>query len=59
MIDLKGNPVVITKDYRIVMKQNFPNIAILDGIVAFSEIEIAAKKKKKVKRDAYGNIIID
>lgn len=31
----------------------------MDGTTAFSEIEVAAKKKKKVKKDAYGNIIVD
>ena len=31
----------------------------LDGTVAFNESEVAAKKKKKVKRDAYGNVIVD
>lgn len=34
-------------------------MAKLDGTTAFSEIEVAAKKKKKVKKDAYGNIIVD
>jgi len=31
----------------------------LDSITAFSEVEESAKKKKKVSRDAYGNIIVD
>ena len=31
----------------------------LDSVTAFTEAEEAAKKKKKVKRDAYGNIIVD
>lgn len=31
----------------------------LDGTTAFSEVEEAAKKKCKHKRDAYGNIIAD
>jgi len=31
----------------------------LDSITAFTEAEETAKKKKKVSRDAYGNVIID
>jgi hypothetical protein len=31
----------------------------LDGTQAFSEQEEIAKKKKKVKRDIYGNVIVD
>jgi hypothetical protein len=31
----------------------------LDGAIAFTEEEEAAKKKRKLKRDAYGNIIAD
>jgi hypothetical protein len=31
----------------------------LDSITAFTEQEEAAKKKKKVTRDAYGNVIVD
>ena len=59
MIDLKCNPVCISKNYRQILKQRFANLVHLDGSHAFSEAEIAAKKKKKVKRDAYGNVIID
>jgi hypothetical protein len=32
---------------------------VLDGIPAFTEAEETAKKKKKVKFDAYGNAIVD
>lgn len=59
LIDLKCNPVVLTKNYRQILKQRFANLVRLDGTVAFSEVEVAAKKKKKVKRDAYGNVIVD
>ena len=31
----------------------------MDGIPAFTEAEETAKKKKKVKFDAYGNAIVD
>lgn len=59
LIDLKCNPVVLSKNYRQIIKQKFTNLVRLDGTVAFSEVEVALKKKKKVKRDAYGNVIID
>lgn len=59
MIDLKCNPVVLSKNYRQIIKQKFDNLLRLDGTVAFSEVEVALKKKRKVKRDAYGNVIID
>jgi len=59
MIDLNGNPVVLSKNYRAIIKQRFPSLVRLDGTQSFSEAEIAAKKKKKVKRDAYGNVIED
>jgi hypothetical protein len=59
MINFKGNPVVLSKDYRAIMKQRFQNLVKLDGTTAFSEAEETAKKKKKTKRDAYGNVILD
>ena len=60
MINLKGDPVVLSKDYRAIMKQRFQHLVKLDGTTAFSEAEEAAKKKKKkTKRDAYGNVILD
>jgi len=59
MINFKGNPVVLAKNYRAIMKQKFNSILKLDSVTAFSEAEETAKKKKKVKRDAYGNVIID
>lgn len=59
MINFKGNPVVLSKDYRAIMKQRFQHLVKLDGTTAFSEAEEAAKKKKKTKRDAYGNVILD
>jgi hypothetical protein len=59
MINLKGNPVVLSKNYRAIMKQTFKDLVKLDTITAFTEAEEAAKKKKKVKRDAYGNVIVD
>jgi hypothetical protein len=31
----------------------------LDGIAAFTEAEEIIKKKKKVKKDVYGNVIVD
>ena len=59
MINFKGNPVVLAKNYRAIMKQRFQHIIKLDSITAFTEAEETAKKKKKVNRDAYGNVIID
>lgn len=59
MINMKGNPVVLAKNYRAIMKQTFKDLMKLDSITAFTEAEEAAKKKKKVKRDAYGNVIVD
>lgn len=56
---MKGNPVVLAKNYRAIMKQTFKDLMKLDSITAFTEAEEAAKKKKKVKRDAYGNVIVD
>ena len=41
------------------MKQRFQSIIKLDSVTAFTEAEETAKKKKKVTRDAYGNIIVD
>ena len=59
MINFKGNPVVLSKNYRSIIKQRFNQIVKLDSTQAFTEAEEAAKKKKKVVRDAYGNIIHD
>jgi len=59
LLDLKCNPVCLSKNYRQIIKQRFPNLVRLDGTVAFSEAEVSAKKKIKVKRDAYGNVIKD
>lgn len=59
MINFKGNPVVLTKDYRSIMKQRFQQIVKLDGNSAFTEAEEIIKKKKKVKKDVYGNVIVD
>jgi hypothetical protein len=59
MINMKGNPVVLAKNYRAIMKQTFKDLMKLDSITAFTEAEEAVKKKKKVKRDAYGNVIVD
>lgn len=59
MLDLKNNPVCLTKNYRAIIKQRFQQLVKLDGTTAFTEVEEAAKKKKKHKRDAYGNIIKD
>lgn len=50
---------MLSKDYRAIMKQRFQNLVKLDGTTAFSEAEETAKKKKKTKRDAYGNVILD
>lgn len=41
------------------MKQRFQSIVKLDGIAAFTEAEEIIKKKKKVKKDVYGNVIVD
>lgn len=59
MINFKGNPVALTKDYRQIMKQRFQQIVKLDGNAAFTEAEEIIKKKKKVKKDVYGNVIVD
>jgi hypothetical protein len=59
MINTKGNSVCLNKDYRAILKQNFLLLSTLDGIPAFSEAEEAAKKKRKVKFDAYGNAVVD
>lgn len=59
MINTKGNSVCLNKNYRAILKQNFPLLSTLDGIPAFSEAEEAAKKKRKVKFDAYGNAVVD
>jgi len=34
-------------------------LKVLDGVPAFTEAEETAKKKKKVKFDAYGRAIVD
>jgi hypothetical protein len=59
MINFKGNPVILSKNYRAIIKQRFNQLIKLDSTQAFSEVEEAAKKKKKVVRDAYGNVIHD
>jgi len=47
MVYLVGNPCALTPRYRDIMKQNFENMKILDGIPAFNENESPQKKKKK------------
>jgi hypothetical protein len=59
MLNLKGNPVTLTKFYRPILKQRFNTIKILDGTPAFTETEQALMDKKKKKFDAYGNEIKD
>ena len=59
MLNLKGNPVTLTKFYRAILKQRFNTIKILDGSPAFTETEQALMDKKKKKFDAYGNEIKD
>ena len=59
MVNLKGNPVVLSKNYRAIMKQRFQQLKVLDGTQAFSDTEQALMDKKKKKFDAYGNEIID
>jgi len=59
MLNLKGNPVTLTKFYRAILKQRFNTLKILDGIPAFTEAEEALMAKKKKKFDAYGNEIKD
>jgi hypothetical protein len=59
MLNLKGNPITLTKFYRTILKQRFNTIKILDGTPAFTETEQALMDKKKKKFDAYGNEIKD
>jgi hypothetical protein len=59
MVSFKGSPVCLAKDYRVIIKQRFPLLKMLDGINAFTEAEEALKKKKKRNFDAYGNEILD
>jgi len=59
MVNTKGNSVCLNKDYRAIIKQTFQSLKLLDGIPAFTEAEETAKKKKKVKFDAYGRAIVD
>ena len=59
MLNTKGNSVCLNREYRAIIKQTFQSLKILDGIPAFTEAEETAKKKKKVKYDAYGRVIVD
>lgn len=59
MLNTKGNSVCLNKDYRAIIKQTFQNLKVLDGLPAFTEAEETAKKKKKVKFDAFGRAIVD
>jgi hypothetical protein len=59
MVSFKGSPVCLAKDYRVILKQRFPLLKMLDGICAFTEAEEALKKKNKKKFDAYGHEILD
>ena len=54
-----GASVCLNKDYREIIKQTFQNLKVLDGLPAFNEAEETAKKKKKVKFDAFGRAIVD
>ena len=49
MLYLIGNPLALTPNYREILKQRFQGLKILDGTIAFTEIEENAKKKR-IKR---------
>ena len=52
MLYLFGNPLMLTPNYREILKQRLQNLKILDGTTAFTEAEENAKKKHRKRVQA-------